>query len=207
VAKFLTVLQNVYADRHGEKPVLNDAQRALWMDLLSPFDAQAVESASKAWMRGNAFFPRPSDIVKILRPVRDLDAEAHRAWAAVERAIPAAGRYAGVTFADGVIGECVRQTFGSWSQACSFEFDSPGWAIRRQTFLAIYPHIASVPRKAITLRGEHPRAVPYLFGHVDGLPTPCDVPELQGDQPLSREEAQGALAALTNELKARGLKS
>lgn len=207
VGRTLNVLLAAYADREGQKPKLNDVQRAVWADALAPFPPAAVEAASKAWMHRSAFMPRPSDLLSILRPIADPQLEAQLAWSTVERAVTQAGRYRGVTFADGAIGEAVRQTFGSWGRACAFDYDSPGWAIRRQTFLAIYPGIAA--RQAggpVTLRGDHSRETPYLVGHVDGLTLPPGSSESH-DRPLTHGESRDALSRLQLALEARKLVS
>lgn len=203
VASALEVLRNLYADRAGVKPALNDAQRAAWIDTLSPFPAVAMEAAVKAWVRRSAFFPRPSDIFAILRPNVAPETEAHLAWATLERAITSAGRYRGARFVDGAVGETTRQVFGSWGRACMFDYDSPGWAIRRQTFLATYPTIAARWRGgAVALRGDHHSDHPLLVAHVDGLSETAGA-LADGTQPLTTDEAKSALSRLTLALEAR----
>jgi hypothetical protein len=107
-------------------------------------------------MRSSKWFPALSDLRGLLvAPTVDWPAMALMAWTTLERAISKAGIYAGSTFADAAIGETARQVFGTWEHACSYERDSPGWTIKRQNFIGIFPHVAQklTSHKPVTLRG------------------------------------------------------
>jgi len=118
------------------------------------------------------------------------------AWTAVERAIRQAGSYRGVTFSDASIGDAVLQVFGSWPAACAYDFDSPGWAIKRQTFLAVFPTLAiRAGSDPVTLSGQHRNATPMLVGHVAGLPAPRMEPR-EALPPMTQTDATRMIADL-----------
>lgn len=192
----LRVLRNFYA-RDGNPYVLNDVQVSAYLDGLAPFSAAEFEAASRVWMRRSKWFPALSELLEILRgPEVDPAIQAVLAWAAVDAAVRQVGAYRGVQFADPAVGECVLQVFGSWRRACAFDFDSAGWASRRQQFVGLFPTIA---RRGFacspTLGGLHRDATPALIPHVEGLETPARLTAAD-TAPLSRDEARQALAAI-----------
>lgn len=173
IAATLDVLCRYYRDKHNEPRQLDDVQATVYADGLCEFDALEIESAARQWMRTSRWFPALSDLRAILTgPPTDWEALALIAWATFERAVSAAGVYRGVTFEDPSIGEAVRQTFGSWEHACSYDRDSPGWTIRRQTFVSIFPLIAVKATAPVTLRGLSPVDPPLVIQHVAALPEP-----------------------------------
>lgn len=172
VRKTLDVLRNYYANRDGQPHQLNAVQVSVYLDGLAPFSPEELEAAARAWMRDSQFFPRLSDLLNLLSPKIDADALAQVAWARLEREIRRIGAYRGAQFTDAAFGEAVRQTFGSWSAACRFDVDSPGWAIRRQTFCAIFKSLLHRTDLApVTMMGLH-RDVPVLIGPIEGMPNP-----------------------------------
>lgn len=169
----LDVLCRYYRDRDNQPRKLDDVQVAVYLDGLNEFTADELETAARAWMRKSRWFPALSDLRDLLtEPSPDWKTLAHVAWTTFERAIGRAGVYRGVTFADPAIGECVRQTFGSWEHACSYDRDSAGWTIRRQTFLAIFPTVAEKATEPVTLPGLFRNDTPLLIAHVEAFPEP-----------------------------------
>jgi hypothetical protein len=169
----LDVLCGYYRDKDNQPRQLADVQKAVYLDGLSEYTPEQLETAARAWIRSSRWFPALSDLRALLtEPSPDWKALAIVAWTTFERAVSRAGVYRGVTFADPAIGECVRQTFGSWEHACSYERDSPGWTIRRQTFVALFPEIARKASTPVTLRGISQRDQPLLIAHVEGFPEP-----------------------------------
>ncbi len=197
VEQVLEGLRAYYA-RDGKKVVLNEVQIAVYLDGLAEFTAADLNAAAQQHMRKSEFFPKLSELLAILQPKVDTAAAAQLAWTTVERAIRRAGAYRGVVFANGAIGETVRQVFGSWPFACSFELDSPGWAIRRQSFLAIYPAMEKRNLTAVTLRGMHESEQPLMIPPVPGLPYCMGVKKLPivDDAPLTKTESVEALAEI-----------
>ena len=170
VRQTLDVLRQYYANREGQPHQLNAVQVATYLDGLANFGPEELEAAARAWMRGSAFFPRLSDLLNLLSPKADADTLAQVAWARLERELRRIGAYRGAQFTDAVFGEAVRQTFGTWSQACGFDLDSPGWAIRRQTFVAVFKALLHRTDLApVTLQGLH-REPPMLIGPIEGMP-------------------------------------
>jgi hypothetical protein len=170
VRKTLDVLRQYYANREGQPHQLNAVQVTVYLDGLANFSPEELEAAARAWMRDSQYFPKLSELLTLLSPKIDADTLAHTAWARLEREIRRIGAYRGAQFTDAVFGEAVRQTFGSWSQACRFDVDSPGWAIRRQTFLAVFKSLLHRSDLApVTLLGQH-RDQPELIGPIDGMP-------------------------------------
>ena len=206
VRQGLALIRNYYP-KDGKPHPLNDAQWGVYIAGLANHSAGQLEAACHAWMRTSKWFPALSDLLELIEgPPTDLTAAAQLAWTAVERAIRQAGSYRGATFADGCIGETVQQVFGSWPVACGYDFDSPGWAIKRQTFLAVFPGIAQRSRGGlVTLAGLHRNADPMVVAHVEGLPAPAGkalTDSADGDRmPLSRDEASRVM----QQLRARGI--
>lgn len=185
VRKTLDVLRNYYANRDGQPHQLNAVQVSVYLDGLAQFAPEELEAAARAWMRDSQFFPRLSELLHLLSPKADVDTLAHVAWAKLEREIRRIGAYRGATFSDAAFGEAVRQTFGSWSAACRFDPDSPGWAIRRQTFMAIFKTLVHRADLApVTLPGLHQTQDPQLIAPIDGMPR---VPALQAAADRSGE--------------------
>lgn len=163
-----------------------------------------LEAAERA--DGESAWPSLGTLLRVCREVTDgpqvdATAAAHLAWTTLERALRSAGAYRGATFVDGAIGETARQVFGSWPAACAFDLDSPGWAIRRQSFLAIYPTLASRVTGPVTLRGMDARQAPQVIGHVPGLALPpAGVDDMRE---LTQAEAVSALGEVTRRFLAQ----
>lgn len=184
----LALLRNYYGDKDGKPYPMNDAKWAVYCAGLAPFTPEQLQAAAHQWMRESKWFPALSDLLEILVPKVDTTTAAHLAWTTVERAIRSAGRYAGAKFLDGAVGETVRQVFGSWIHACDYDFDSPGWAIKRQTFLSVFPAILARSSGApVTLQGAFQASEPYVVGRIAGLPAPRTVGEL--GEPLTHQES------------------
>jgi len=173
VRNALDVLRKYYSDRDGRPAALNEIQLACYVDALRPLDPDALEAVVRAHIRSSPFFPKVADLLAHLGP--DPKTAATIAWAVVENAVQRGGSYRAVRFENGQIGEAVQLTFGNWPRACAFGFDSPGWAIRRQTFLAVFGTLK--PSAPLTLLGLHGTADdPYVVAPVAGLLTSTDAP-------------------------------
>jgi hypothetical protein len=171
----LAALRNHYADpRTGKPHLMNPTQISVYTNGLVEFDNDAIRAAAARWMQTNRFFPALCELRELLGCVNRSPKElAILAWAAVEKAIRQAGTYRGATFADPAIGEAVRQTFGSWEHACSYDRDSPGWHSRKLTFLAIFPMMIHTATEPVTMTGlSQGYDPPLLVHHVDGMPAP-----------------------------------
>lgn len=193
VRRTLDVLRDYYADKDGNKRVMNTTQIGFYVSALARYSPEELRTAAQAWIAKSKFFPAVSDLLELLNPPTDMTALAHQAWATVEAAIRQGGAYRGATFEQGAIGEAVRQTFGTWATACSFELDSPGWAIRRQSFLAVFPVLARREHGPVTLRGLHANVEPYRVPLAAGLPAGKALGEPEG---ISRPEAKALIGQI-----------
>jgi hypothetical protein len=194
----LTNLCDYYRDKNNQPRELSELQIAVYLDGLAEFSADALETAARVWMRKSRWFPALSDLRALLEePEPNWTELAHVAWTTFERAIGRAGIYSGVTFEDPAIGEAVRQAFGSWEHACSYDRDSPGWAIRRQTFLAVFPSVARKATTPVTLRGISRYDKPLLIAHVEGFPEPARLLEEPDRSPDVLREVTRRFQALT----------
>ena len=182
----------VFYPTQGRPHVMNDLQAEVYIAALSRFTPEQLDAAGKRWMLVGKFFPALSELLELLEPRVSAATEAHIAWASVERAIRQAGVYRGATFEDGRIGEAFRQTFGSWATACNFDIDSPGWAIRRQTFMAVFGSLASQAVPPVTVRGLRPEA-PLLIPAPVGLSRPQLTDGAYDDGPATHAQAVAAL--------------
>lgn len=173
VERTMSVLCDYYADKDGRPYRLNATQAAVYTEGLAPFSDAELEAAAREHMRRSQFFPRLSDLLKLLAPATDFQALAHLAWARLEREVRRIGAYRTVSFADPAFGEAVRQVFGSWATACSIDVGGPEWAIRRQTFLQVFPLIAEREElPPVTMGGLHRGGETVVIGHLEGLPAP-----------------------------------
>jgi hypothetical protein len=201
IRRGLNVLRHYYA-HDGQPYALNDAQLAVYLDGLRPFGPAELESAARTWMRTARWFPKLCDLLTLLAgPQVSPEAAAHLAWTTFERSLRRAGAYRGATFVDGAIGETARQVFGSFASACAFDLDSPGWAIRRQTFLAVYPTFHGRVGGPVTLHGLHAHESPVVIGHVEGLP--LLEASHDEDRELTAAEATAALTQVRDRFLAR----
>lgn len=192
-------LRDYYRDKDGQKRPMSEFQIAVYLDGLHEFQADVLESAARQWMRQSRWFPALSDLRGLLTaPAVDWSTMALLAWTAFERAIGHAGIYSGATFQDAAIGETARQTFGTWEHACSYERDSPGWTIKRQTFIGLFPHVAQklTSNAPVTMRGIASRDMPTIIAHVEGLPAPA---QLALEEP---DKSKDVLAEVTRRFKA-----
>lgn len=177
VQRTMDILCHYYSDREGNARKLNPVQATVYADGLSRFSDVDLEGAARRWMRQSKFFPALSELLELLEPAIGVDDMAQLAWARLEQEIRHIGAYRSVQFTDAVFGVAVRETFGSWAQACRFDMDSPGWAIRRQTFLAAF-RTAFTRRHdgpPVMLSGLHREQTPVLVGHLEGLPPPAAI--------------------------------
>lgn len=191
-----------YADRDGNPRRLNTTQAAVYLAGLGGYAPQELERAATVWMGKSKFFPALSELLEILSPPIDWPAVTNSAWATVEQAIKHGGAYRGAWFAQGAVGEAVREVFGTWPTACSFDFDSPGWAIRRQTFLAVFPSIAQREHEPMVLRGLNANDAPYAVPLVHGLPEHGSDSMLPEHDPSPRE-AQSLIADIESRFLAK----
>lgn len=202
ITQGLNILRNYYA-KDGRPHTLNDAQWAAYLDGLQRYSYGELEAAARAWIRQSPWFPKLSDLLGLIEgPVLSAEAAAHLAWTTFERSLRRAGAYRGATFIDGAIGETARQVFGTFNAACAFDLDSPGWAIRRQSFLQVYQTLHGRVHGPVTLRGLHPRETPVVIGHVEGLPLLTDG-TTEPDRELTTAEASTALRLVTDRFLAK----
>ncbi len=195
VSVMLDILCTYYAPPGEKERPMNPVQTLMYREALDRFPLPALEAAARAWIRKSRFFPGVSDLLQILEtPDLDPAVAAQLAWTTFERAIQHAGAYRGVTFENGAIGETVRQVFGNWPTACSFDLDSAGWTIRRQSFLAIFPTVMRQPHGPVTLVGRHKDAKPHVVAAIAGLPSAPALTEAEDrNRPATREEAKIAM--------------
>lgn len=194
VLDFLRALCECFPDQQGNPRVMTETQIAMYGKRLANYDNATLTAALETHMARSKWFPSLAELVEILEPQVDTKALAELAWASVLTAIRRGGVYRGATFETGAVGEAMRQVFGSWSAACSFDTDSPGWTVRRQSFLAIFPTLLSRAIEPVTLPGLHGSDRPYQVPALQGAPVVAALPA--HDPQLSRDEAVGLLAAL-----------
>jgi hypothetical protein len=196
VTATLKILCDYYTDLQGNPRKLNPVEWGAYIDGLSEFPPAALEAAAKQCIRERQWFPKVSELREILTPKTDSKALAELAWASVLQAIRRGGIYRGATFETGAVGEAMRQVFGSWSAACSFDTDSAGWTVRRQSFLAIFPTILNRPTGPVTLVGLHGTENPYQVPALQGAPIAAALPAHEQHPQLTHTETLGVLAAM-----------
>lgn len=194
LSDLLTTLGEYYTDPSGAPRKLNETQMRVYLQGLARFDLRAVQAAATRHMATSKWFPALADLLELLAPRVDDETAATLAWTTFEGAMRKAGSYRGATFENGAIGETVRQVFGSWAAAGRFDVHSAEWAIRRKTFLSLYPSIAKRHTGApVTLRGLSQVDRPHVVTAVPGLPPPVlDAPQLVAEAP-SHDEALALL--------------
>jgi hypothetical protein len=194
VKALLDGLCNFYTIR-GEPHRMNEMQVEVYVAALERFTPEELDRAGKQCMLRMKFFPALAELIELLVPKTETSVMAHDAWSSVERAIRSAGVYRGAKFQSGAVGETVRRVFGNWATACQFDIDSPGWAIRRQTFLALFPEVLKHhDGSPVTLLGVHHNTPPLEVAALPSLPTVAALPS--STTPYSHQEAVGFLAEL-----------
>ena len=179
----------------GRPYAMTATQIAIYSDALAQYQPEALLAALKAHMRESKWFPALSELLEHLEPQTDTKALAELAWLSVQTAIRRGGVYRGATFQTGAVGEAVRQVFGTWSMACSFAVDSPGWTVKRQQFLAIFPTLLKrFSGESVTLTGLHEGSAPYAVPTLAGAPTRGELGAGRPIVPATRQEAIEALS-------------
>lgn len=195
VQKFLQKLCEFYPSQ-GRPHVMNDTQIEVYLSALSRFTPEQLDRAGKRVMLSSKFFPALSELLELLEPKTDSKALAELAWSSVLRALRSGGIYRGATFQTGAVGEAVRQVFGTWAAACSFDTDSAGWTVRRTAFLNVFPTLLNRPMGPVTLAGLHGAENAYQVPALEGAPSAAALPAYAQDPQLTRDEAKGLLAAM-----------
>jgi len=175
IAKTLDVLRAYYADKDGDIYPLNDVQLAVYLDALNPCAPESVEQAARQWMRTSKWFPKVSDLLDTICPEPDLKALGLIAWAEVENAVKRWGHASVMRFENPELAEAVRRTFRDWSGVTWIESGSPTWAIKRQSFLAIFEQVMQEDREFDRVVGDRRNALQGFVGEVEwveGFPEP-----------------------------------
>lgn len=145
LAKGLDALRAYYG-RDGVKHPMNDVQISVYSNALLPFDATAFQAACQQVMRELKWFPALCELLAILDPTPDPKAAAALAWSELEALTRRqSNSYRGVVFADPVMGEAVKRTFGTWARAVLMDQNDSQWQTRRNVFLSIYPSLLANP--------------------------------------------------------------
>lgn len=196
VTATLKILCDYYTDLQGNPRKLNPVEWGAYIDGLSEYPPAVLEAAAKQCIRERQWFPKVSELRDIIAPKTDSKALAELAWSSVLRALRSGGIYRGATFQTGAVGEAVRQVFGSWAAACSFDTDSAGWTVRRTAFLNVFPTLLHRPIGTVTLPGLHGAENAYQVPALEGAPSVAALPAHEQDPQLTRDEAKGLLAAM-----------
>lgn len=104
------------------KTISADLTNIYWL-AMKKYDLQDVQKAFNTHVNnpdGGQFFPKPSDIVRIIEGSGET--KALQAWAKVEKAIIQVGRYQSVAFDDGII-HAVIDDMGGWIKLCAIKND------------------------------------------------------------------------------------
>lgn len=148
--------------------------------------AEVATACERAAREGSGFLPSPGELRRYVRP--SADEAAVLIWNGLAHAADVVGAYAPLAFDDPAAAEAVRAVFGGWPEVCAECDGGPGWAARRQEFIAVYKMAARLAPKA-----DAPRVLPGLVGlpasgTVAQLTTGGEVRELPATALVRREE-------------------
>lgn len=115
--KIITTLSAVYDKNVSEE--LYD----IYFESLKDFDIDEVKNAAGICVKTSKFFPKPAEIIALIKPVEGLDDKANKAWNLLLKAISRYGYYDSVQFEDVVIHSCIR-AMGGWMQVSDRQPDT-----------------------------------------------------------------------------------
>lgn len=106
-SKVMAVLSTTYEKTTSEELL------SIYYDVLKQFPLDDIKSAVGNHIQTSKFFPKPSEIIALIKPLETIEIIADKAWNQLLKAISKHGYYDSVEFVDKVIHSCIR-AMGGW---------------------------------------------------------------------------------------------
>lgn len=116
-SKVMAVLSTTYEKTTSEELL------SIYYDVLKQFPLDDIKSAVGNHIQTSKFFPRPAEIIALIKPLETIEIIADKAWNQLLKAISKHGYYDSVQFEDKVIHSCIR-SMGGWMQVSDREPDT-----------------------------------------------------------------------------------
>lgn len=116
-SKIMAVLTTTY-DRRTSEELLG-----IYYDILKQFGIEEIKNAVCEHIQTNKYFPKPSELIALIKPPESIEDKANKAWILLLKAIAKHGYYDSVQFEDKIIHTCIR-AMGGWMQVSNREPDT-----------------------------------------------------------------------------------
>jgi hypothetical protein len=144
---------NALAEFYGER--LSDIRLELYVGALEDLTADQVEQAAKLAIKTSRFFPKPVELIELVKGSNSDIAE--QAWQIAWDAYLRAGYWDSVLFQDGAIARTIQIIFGGWVQfsEASRQLSPEMMQAKRKEFLATYRRESRNPKGPQRLAGHY----------------------------------------------------
>ncbi len=139
-AKALTATATLY-----NHPVTTEVIK-IYFEVLKQFKVEDIKKALLKHIQTSKFFPKPSEIIEIIAPKKDLNLNAEIAWNSLLEGITSHGYYYSVQFDDPIIHSVIR-SMGGWQKVSDREQDN--WM--HKDFIETY--------KILSKKDSHPESI------------------------------------------------
>ena len=149
--------------------VISDTLIAAYFVALGKIDIADIKSALSKIMSASTFFPKPVEIINLIKGGGTDDIAFQQATTVLE-AIRRIGPYRSVRFEDAVTTSVIKKTFGGWTKICKeLVTDEEKWFIKN--FCAAYKSFAATPVQNIA---EKLPGIVEAQNQADGYPVKTD---------------------------------
>jgi hypothetical protein len=144
---------NALAEFYGES--LSDIRLELYVGALEDLTADQVEQAAKLAIKTSRFFPKPVELIELVKGSNSDIAE--QAWQIAWNAYLRAGYWHSVLFQDGAIARALMIVFGGWVQfsEASRQLSPEMMQAKRKEFLTTYRRESRKAKEPMRLAGHH----------------------------------------------------
>ena len=142
-AKYMLMMSELF-NKELSKPI-----KEIYWKALEPYsDADCIAVFNKAIL-SCTFFPKPAELIELIKPKQAMSDQAELAWIDVESAVKSHGPYASVKFDNPVI-HGVIDALGGWVKFQDVTMNN--WVWVKKEFVKLYPILAG--------RGGYPDTLP-----------------------------------------------
>lgn len=95
----------------------------MYFEILKKYELTDIKKALIQHVESSKYFPRPAEIIALIKPQESIEDKANKAWNLLLKAIARHGYYDSVQFEDKAIHSCIR-AMGGWMQVSDREPDT-----------------------------------------------------------------------------------
>ena len=170
---------------------------SLYFEVLKKYEIDEIKSAIVKHLESSKFFPKPSEIIELIKPKESLCDKAELAWLKLLNAISRHGYYDSVEFDDPVIHSCVR-AMGGWCSVSDRLQDT--WM--HKAFKEFYNSYANKPDHPLRVVGHLESAGgKYAVSYLGDMPKQVSIPSHVNNE---NTEYKQRLSDLTEKLTVKG---